>query len=115
MVNKDLMKKTKRDMRTEYDFAAMKGGIRGKYAKRYREGTNLVLLEPDVSEAFPTDKAVNQALRGILKTTRTVRSTSKLASKSAHPTAQRRTRSKRGQLTLRRWRYESARRRAETR
>ena len=49
-----LMKKTKRDndMRTEYDFAAMRGCIRGKYAKRYREGTNLVLLEPDVSEAF---------------------------------------------------------------
>jgi hypothetical protein len=92
---KDFMKKTNpnNDMRTEYDFAAMKGGIRGKYAKRYREGTNLVLLEPDVSEAFPTDKAVNQALRGIIKTTRTVRSTGKLASKSVRPT-QRRTRSK---------------------
>jgi hypothetical protein len=61
------MKKTNQnnDMRAEYDLASMKGGIRGKYAKRYREGTNLVLLEPDVSEAFPTDKAVNQALRGI--------------------------------------------------
>ncbi len=82
-------------MRSEYDFAAMQGGIRGKYTKRYREGTNLVLLEPDVSEAFPTDKAVNQALRGILKTTRTVRNNRKPASKSLQPTSQRRARSKR--------------------
>jgi hypothetical protein len=95
--NNDFMKKTSpnNEMQVEYDLASMKGGVRGKYAKRYREGTNLVLLEPDVSEAFPTDKAVNQALRGILKITRTVRSTSKPASKSVHPT-QRGTRSKRG-------------------
>ncbi|HEY2392776.1 MAG TPA: hypothetical protein VGK22_16495 [Candidatus Angelobacter sp.] len=81
------MKKTSpnNEMQVEYALASMKGGVRGKYAKRYREGTNLVLLEPDVSEAFPTDKAVNQALRGILKITRTVRSTSKLASKAYIP------------------------------
>ncbi len=83
-------------MRAEYDFAAMPGGIQGKHTKRYREGTNLVLLEPDVSEAFPTDKAVNQALRGILKTTRAVRNTRKPASKSILPTSHRRARSKRG-------------------
>lgn len=70
--NKGLMKNTKRDndMRSEYDFAAMKNGVRGKYAKHYREGTNLVLREPDISKAFPTGKAVNQALRSLLKTTR---------------------------------------------
>jgi hypothetical protein len=70
--NKGLMKNTKRDndMRSEYDFAAMKNGVRGKYAKHHREGTNLVLLEPDISKAFPTGKAVNQALRSLLKTTR---------------------------------------------
>lgn len=56
------------DMRPEYDFTSMKGGMRGKYYKRYRKGTNVVLLEPDVAEAFPTEGAVNEALRGILST-----------------------------------------------
>ncbi len=54
-------------MRAEYDFASMKGGVRGKYVKRYRAGTNLVLLEADVAAAFPTEKAVNQALRAVIK------------------------------------------------
>lgn len=48
-------------MRAEYDFT---GGIRGKYVKRYASGTNVVVLEPDVTEAFPTARAVNAALRG---------------------------------------------------
>jgi hypothetical protein len=61
------------DLRAEYDFAAMKGGVRGKYYAQYRRGTNVVLLEPDVAQAFPTENAVNQALRGILRTTRAVR------------------------------------------
>jgi len=82
-------------MRPEYDFATMKAGIRGKHVKRYREGTNIVLLEPDIAEAFPNDKAVNQALRGILNTTRDAR-TGRLASKSVRPASQRRSRSKRG-------------------
>lgn len=55
------------ELRPEYDFAAMRGGVRGKYAERYRAGTNLALLAPDVAEAFPTDEAVNEALRTILK------------------------------------------------
>lgn len=63
------------DVRPEYDFASMKGGVRGKYYERYRAGTNVVLLEPDVAKAFPTDDAVNQALRSILSTTRTPRRT----------------------------------------
>ncbi len=67
-----------RDMRPEYDFASMKGGVRGKYAKRYRAGTNLVLLEPEVAKAFPTDDAVNEALRAVLQATRAVRQTRKL-------------------------------------
>jgi hypothetical protein len=50
------------DLLPEYDFSQMKG-IRGKYAERYREGTNLVLLDPDVAAAFPDAKAVNDALR----------------------------------------------------
>ena len=45
----------------------MSGGIRGKYVERYRAGTNLALLSPDVADAFPTDEAVNEALRTILK------------------------------------------------
>lgn len=55
------------ELRPEYDFASMKGGVRGKYADRYRTGTNLALLEPEVAQAFPTDQAVNEALRTVLK------------------------------------------------
>jgi hypothetical protein len=66
-----MKKKTRRkesnELRAEYDFATMRGGVRGKYVERYRAGTNLALLEPDVAEAFPTDDAVNEALRTILK------------------------------------------------
>lgn len=51
-------------MRAEYDFS---GGVRGKYAKRYALGTNIVVLEPDVAEAFPTARAVNTALRKVLR------------------------------------------------
>ena len=40
-------------MRREYDLSRLKGGVRGKYAERYRAGTNLVLLSPDVAEYFP--------------------------------------------------------------
>lgn len=53
-------------MRPEYDFASMKGGVRGKYAKRLRADSNLVVLEPDLATAFPSDDAVNQMLRAAL-------------------------------------------------
>ena len=49
-----------KDMLEEYDFSK---GIRGKYAKRYAEGTNVVVIEPDVAKFFPNHDAVNQALR----------------------------------------------------
>ena len=56
------------DLRPEYDMKSLlKGGVRGKYAKQYHEGTNLVLLEPDVAKAFPSEKAVNEALRLVMK------------------------------------------------
>jgi len=55
------------DLRPEYDFSQMKGGVRGKYVERYREGTNLVLLDPDVAAAFPDARAVNDALRSLLE------------------------------------------------
>ena len=45
----------------------MKGRVRGKYVERYREGTNLVLLDPDIAAAFPDAKAVNDALRLLLE------------------------------------------------
>ena len=61
-----------RDMRPEYDFAGMKGGVRGKYAKQFRVGTNVVLLDPEVYKAFRTAAAVNDALRAILKITKSV-------------------------------------------
>lgn len=69
------------DMRRQYDFASMKGGVRGKYVRRIREGTNIVVIEPDVADAFPTEAAVNEALRGILNTTRAVRHTGGLPEK----------------------------------
>jgi hypothetical protein len=50
-------------MRAEYDFS---GGVRGKYVDQYRRGTNVVLLDPEVAEAFPDSKSVNDALRALL-------------------------------------------------
>jgi hypothetical protein len=58
------------EMRREYDFASMEGGARGKYYEKYRDGSNIVLLDPDIAKAFPSESAVNEALRGILRTTR---------------------------------------------
>jgi len=56
------------DLRPEYDLTALlQKGVRGKYAARYREGTNLVLLEPDVAAAFPSGEAVNEALRLVMQ------------------------------------------------
>ena len=55
------------EMRPEYDFSKMKLVGRGVYAKRYRSGTNIVLLDRDVREAFPDDESVNEALRVIAK------------------------------------------------
>jgi hypothetical protein len=50
-------------MREEYDFS---GGVRGKYVDRYRCGTNVVLLDPELAEAFPDSKSVNDALRALV-------------------------------------------------
>ena len=52
------------DMRAEYDFSK---ATRGKYAQRFAEGANVVILAPDVAEAFPTSEAVNLALRSLLE------------------------------------------------
>jgi hypothetical protein len=59
------------ELRPEYDLPQLlKGGVRGKYADRYREGTNLVLLAPDVADAFPDGETVNEALRLVLRLAR---------------------------------------------
>jgi len=50
------------EMRDEYDFS---GGVRGKYAARYAKGTNIVVLDSDVAEIFPTSQSVNDALRAL--------------------------------------------------
>ena len=56
------------ELRPEYDMKSLlKGGVRGKYAKRFRAGINLVLLEPEVAKAFPNEKAVNEALKLVMK------------------------------------------------
>ena len=55
------------ELRPEYDLSQLKGRVRGKYVERYRAGTNLVLLEPDVAAAFPDAKAVNEALRLLIR------------------------------------------------
>jgi len=55
------------EMRAEYDLSKMKLVGRGIYAKRYRSGTNIVLLDRDVREAFPDDESVNETLRVIAK------------------------------------------------
>lgn len=51
-------------MKNEYNFTK---GERGKYAEQYKEGNNVVLLEPDIAKAFPDSESVNKALRTLLK------------------------------------------------
>ena len=52
------------ELRPQYDFSK---GIRGKYAARYREGSNVVVLDPDVAATFKTPQAVNDALREVMR------------------------------------------------
>ncbi|OVE73432.1 hypothetical protein BVX93_01615 [bacterium B13(2017)] len=63
----NIMKSKKDEIRPEYDFEKMKNGIRGKYAKEYKKGTNVVLLAPDVANVFHNSKLVNEALRSLIK------------------------------------------------
>lgn len=63
------MSKTKDEMRSEYRREDLGNGVRGKYFERVSKGTNLVLLNDEVSKAFPTGEAVNEALLGLLAPT----------------------------------------------
>jgi hypothetical protein len=57
------MKKQDNDMLEEYDFSK---GIRGKYAKRYAEGSNVVIIDPEISKEFPDSESVNEALKYLM-------------------------------------------------
>jgi hypothetical protein len=60
--------KSSDELRPDYDLReVLKGGVRGKYAKRYQAGTNLILLDPDVRKAFRSERAVNEALRLVIE------------------------------------------------
>jgi len=57
----------KDELRREYDLTKLKGGVRGKYVARYRNGTNLVLLSPEIAKYFPDEQSVNTALRNLIR------------------------------------------------
>ena len=63
-MNQRVEKTDSDEMRPEYDFS---GAVRGKYYERYRAGTNVVLLDADVAEIFPTSQNVNDALRVLIR------------------------------------------------
>jgi len=58
------------EIREEYDFASMKGGIRGKYAKAFDQSATTILLDSDVAEIFPDSQSVNEALRTLARALR---------------------------------------------
>jgi hypothetical protein len=62
-------RKTKDDLRPDYDFANMRGGVRGMYAAQTCSRSNLVLLDHEIAKAFPADASVNQTLRFVLDLT----------------------------------------------
>ncbi|TAN41955.1 MAG: hypothetical protein EPN22_13750 [Nitrospirae bacterium] len=67
-MKKENKQKINDDLRPEYDLKELlKTGVRGKYARRFQEGTNLVLLEPDVADEFPDGETVNKTLRLVMQ------------------------------------------------
>jgi nickel-dependent lactate racemase len=76
------------DLRPEYDFAKLKGAVRGKYYQRLlKEGSNIVVLDPDVAEVFRDSAVVNDVLRSLLRVARSIRR----PSTRSHRTARKRT------------------------
>ena len=63
IMKKPPSKRRTQEMREEYDFS---GGVRGKYVDRYRRGVNVALIDPELAEAFPDSKSVNDALRALV-------------------------------------------------
>ena len=73
IMKRAIRKRADPEMRVEYDFSR---GVRGKYARRYAQGTNVVVLQPDVARVFPNAEAVNESLRalaGIIRRQKTLR------------------------------------------
>ncbi|HNR31977.1 MAG TPA: hypothetical protein PKI11_13890 [Candidatus Hydrogenedentes bacterium] len=58
------------DLRPEYDAALIRGGVRGKYARRFPPGSSVVVLPPDVASAFPDSESVSEALRLLIRIAR---------------------------------------------
>ncbi|HEY1949500.1 MAG TPA: hypothetical protein VGG97_21000 [Bryobacteraceae bacterium] len=69
-----MKKAAKRDdeLRKEYDLSKLEGGVRGKYFRQASAGTNLVLIEPDLTTVFPDSEAVNRALRVLADAAKTL-------------------------------------------
>lgn len=70
-MKKEINSEMEDDLRPEYDLSQLKNKVRGKYVEKYKKGTNLVLLAPDVAEAFPDSESVNEALRLLIKVAKT--------------------------------------------
>lgn len=62
-----MKKDSKDELREEYDLSKLKNRVRGKYVERYRQVTNLILLEPEIAKAFPDAESVNNALRMLMQ------------------------------------------------
>ena len=61
------MNKSDDELEQEYDLKSLGKGVRGKYFEKYQKGTNVVVIDPELSKAFPNAKAVNDALRKVLE------------------------------------------------
>jgi hypothetical protein len=70
-MKKEIYNAMEDDLRPEYDLSQLKNRVRGKYVEQYKKGTNLVLLAPDVAQAFPDSESVNEALRLLIKVAKT--------------------------------------------
>lgn len=85
------------ELRPEYDLSQLKGGVQGKYYRQATAGTNLVLIEPDLAQAFPDEESVNRASR-LLLTAANAATTSSRRRRAAPSKRLNRTTEKRGRL-----------------
>jgi hypothetical protein len=83
-MKKPLAKKNSDDLRPEYDLSKLKGGVRGKYYRKATAGTNLVLIEPELTNVFPDTESVNRALRLLADTAAAATERSRRPIKTRH-------------------------------
>ena len=76
-------------LRSRHDFASVEEAVRSLYLKRYPARTNLILLDPELAKAFPTEDAVNDALRAFLRMTKSMRLPHRGPGKAGHKTRNR--------------------------